>query len=236
MHFPKRPWMLLSGAFLLFINAAGQAAETAHPIVAGFERFYTGDKADLAAGGQLLLGELNCVSCHSPGGTTVRKQAPVLDGVANRIRHSYLKKYLSDPHAVKPGSTMPDLLSDDPDKAAKVEAIVQFLASTGSLKQERADPKLVNSGKDLFGKVGCAACHGPREANGQAPKDLPAYAIPLGDLKAKYTIASLSAFLDNPLAVRPSGRMPHLLMFKDPTKKGARTPRTSPIFFCKEPR
>ena len=97
--------------------------------------------ADLAAGGQLLLGELNCTSCHQAEGAVVRKQAPVLDGVASRVRLGYLTKYLTDPHAVKPGSTMPNLFADDPDKAAKVEALVHLLAATGTLRQERPDIK-----------------------------------------------------------------------------------------------
>ena len=33
---------------------------------------------------------------------------------------------------------------------------------------------------------------------------------PLGDLAGKYTVASLAAFLQDPLKVRPSGRMPGL--------------------------
>ncbi len=39
--------------------------------------------------------------------------------------------------------------------------------------------------------------------------------MPLGDLRAKYSIASLAAFLENPHAVRPSGRMPGILNAKE---------------------
>jgi hypothetical protein len=46
-------------------------------------------------------------------------------------------------------------------------------------------------------------------------KNLPAYVVPLGDLKEKYSISSLAAFLADPLQTRPSGRMPHLLTRKD---------------------
>src|SRR5262249_27024259 len=38
---------------------------------------------------------------------------------------------------------------------------------------------------------------------------------PLGDLKAKYSISSLAAFLQDPLHSRPSGRMPHILDAKE---------------------
>ena len=59
---------------------------------ARFRGFHTGAKADAAKGGQLLLGELNCTSCHATKspveGSLSRKQAPILDGVASRARRS----------------------------------------------------------------------------------------------------------------------------------------------------
>ncbi|MCE9534341.1 MAG: cytochrome c1, partial [Planctomycetes bacterium] len=114
-----------------------------------------------------------------------------------------------DPHGMKPGTTMPDLFANDADKAWKLDALTQYLATTGGLKQERPDPKGVILGKDLYSKIGCVACHGPRDAAGLAEKNLAPHVVPLGDLKAKYSIPSLTAFLDNPLQSRPSGRMPH---------------------------
>src|SRR5271166_4123776 len=70
------------------------AADAPHPVIAGFERFYVDEKADLVAGGRLLLGELNCVSCHQTGGPATHKQAPILDRVASRVRADYLTKFL----------------------------------------------------------------------------------------------------------------------------------------------
>src|SRR5436305_226593 len=100
------------GALLLAGPPAPAATPASHPVVPGFERFHAGAGADPARMGRLLLGELNCVSCHQPDDASLgRKQAPVLDGVANRVRVSYLKKFLRDPQAVKPGSTMPGLFA-----------------------------------------------------------------------------------------------------------------------------
>jgi len=194
---------------------AGVAAPPDHPIVPGFERFYTGEKADPARGGQLLLGELNCVSCHklAESSPTV-KQAPVLDFVTARTRIGYLRKFLRDPQAVKPGTTMPGLFAGDPARDQKVEAVLHFFASTGSLRQERPSMKGVGSGRDLYHKVGCVACHGSRDAIGNADK-VAATSVPVGDLKTKYSIAGLAAFLEDPQHVRPSGRMPKLLAGKE---------------------
>jgi mono/diheme cytochrome c family protein len=184
-------------------------------VVPGFERFYTGQKTDLARGGQLLLGELNCTSCHqSNDGSAGRKQAPILDYVASRVRPGHLRKFLRDPQGVKPGTTMPNLFAEDPEREQKVEALVHFLACSGTPRQERPDLKTINSGRDLYGKVGCVACHGTRDAAGNPYKLLPT-SVPLGDLKTKYTIATLIGFLDAPHVVRPSGRMPKLLNTKE---------------------
>ncbi len=186
-----------------------------HPIVAAFERFHTDAKAEPRLGGQLLLSELNCVRCHTSTDTTLsHKPAPVLDRVGNRLRISYLKQFLMSPQRTKPGTTMPNLFDNDPEQAAKVEALVHFLASTGTLRHERPDPKSLRTGRDLYAKVGCIACHGTRDAKGNADQVWPS-SVPLGDLRSKYTIASLASFLENPQAIRPVGRMPHLLQKKE---------------------
>jgi len=211
----SRPPLLAALATLL-LPAALARADASHPIVPGFERFFTGEKADAARGGQLLLTELSCVSCHQTAVVGLeRKQAPVLDSVGSRVRMGYLRKFLADPQAAKPGTTMPNLLAADPDRAATAEALTHFLASTGSPRQERLDGKVVAAGRDLYHKVGCAVCHGPRDAVGLPEKSQPAFAVPLGDIKAKYTLPGLTAFLDNPLQVRPSGRMPHVVAGKE---------------------
>lgn len=186
----------------------------AAPVVAGYERLHWKAADPSERGGDLLLTELNCTSCHQSD-SLAKKQAPILDNLGTRVRPGYLRKYLSDPHKEKPGTTMPNLFADDPDKDAKVEALVHFLATTGKLTQGRPDLKAVIRGRDLFTKVGCVACHGPRDINGEATKIDAPYLVPLGNLKAKYSLPGLTAFLASPLQTRPSGRMPHLLNSKD---------------------
>ncbi|MBI3468267.1 MAG: c-type cytochrome [Planctomycetes bacterium] len=191
-------------------------APSTHAIVAGFERFFTGSAADTVHGGRLLLGELNCTSCHAAEGLSeafvLRKQAPILDGVGARVKRTWLRRFLSDPHSVKPGTTMPDLFAGvtEPEKERQVESLVHFLASTGTVSQARPDQRFVPNGQKLYHQVGCVACHGPLDESAQ-PAVTRATSVPLGDLASKYTIPSLIAFLQDPLKVRPSGRMPGLL-------------------------
>src|SRR4051794_18373307 len=159
------PAVLLLAGTLHPAGAQKPLAGAAHPVVPGFERFFTAPTADAAKGGQLLLGELNCVSCHKadavPSALVPRRQAPVLDGVASRLKRGFLRSFLSDPHAVKRGTAMPDVFAGLPpqEKQRQVEALVHLLASTGALPQERPERKLIAAGRDLYQKVGCVACH-----------------------------------------------------------------------------
>ena len=191
--------------------ATADDASPSHPIVAGFERLYTDADVDAVVGGRLLLGELNCTSCHVADEKFLphlnNKQAPVLDAVGSRVRPEFIRAYLTDPQAKKPGTTMPHVLAglDVEKRAETVENLVHFLSTTGRIKDTPGDRRAVAEGKKLFEQVGCVACHGAREGGATLPTS-----IPLGDLASKYTIASLSGFLREPHKVRPSGRMPSL--------------------------
>src|SRR5262245_3247987 len=91
------------------------SAADAPPRVIGFERIYAERQSDAVAAGHLLLGELNCTSCHQAepamASAIQRKPAPVLDSVCSRVRPQYLLKFLADPQATKPGTTMPNVLA-----------------------------------------------------------------------------------------------------------------------------
>lgn len=210
MHLAKLA--LVAALVSLAILAPASAVEPVHPVVAGFERFHRGPNSDKIRGGQLLLGELNCVSCHAVQSATIdRKQAPGLDRVGSRVRVGWLRKFLADPAAVKPGTTMPHLLAADAAKAEKVEALVHFLASTGTVRHERSDLKAIIVGRDHYQKLGCFACHGPRDALGRAERTTVPYFVPIGEVAGKYSVPGLAAFLEKPHETRPSGRMPSLV-------------------------
>ncbi|MDZ4687086.1 MAG: c-type cytochrome, partial [Planctomycetaceae bacterium] len=132
--------------------------------------------------------------------------APVLDDVGSRVRLDWLRKFLAEPHATKPGTSMPDLLGHvAPDqRRAHVESLLHYLATTGSVADTHADQTAAKRGRAMFERIGCTACHDSQKA---AAKPL-ATSVLLPDLAAKYTSASLAAFLKDPLKSRPSGRMP----------------------------
>lgn len=189
------------------------------PVIPGYQQFHS--QSSDAAGGEILWSELNCVACHQQSsaelGNLSAKAAPDLSLVGSRVRPEYLRAYLKDPHQLKPGATMPDVLGNLPqaERAEAIENLTHFLASTGRLQESRKRSREINAGKNLYHEIGCVACHGPREGSPSEAAQLK----PLGTLEAKYSIPSLAAFLQDPLKVRASGRMPALRLDTDQATK-----------------
>jgi len=74
-----------------------------------------------------LFGAKTCGACHSVTGVpgAVGAVGPKLDGIGKTRDVAFLTKWLKDPAAVKPGTTMPNLgLSDD-----EAKAIAEFLVT-----------------------------------------------------------------------------------------------------------
>lgn len=196
------------------LTSVASVTAMAEPVVPGFDRLaaHVGS-ADVS--GNVLLGELNCVSCHQAdeaiGQRIPTKSAPLLSGVGSRVTPQYLREFLTNTHATKPGTSMPDLFHGVPaeQRTKDVEDLVHFLVSKGGgvppTKKGGSD-RLVEQGRALYHSVGCVACHAPEK---DADK-LTSASVPLGKLAKKTTVDVLSKFLMDPLKVRPSGRMPNL--------------------------
>ncbi len=164
--------------------------------------------------GLVLIEELNCSACH-PGDPSLAgrsRKAPRLAELASRVNPHYLEAFLRAPHAVKPGTLMPDLLSslDEAGRKAAAASLTHFLYSLkkGEFALQAPDAVAAEHGKSLFHSRGCAACHSPRDDKGA--ELLPRTSVPLGALEKKYSFRSLVDFLRQPHASRPSGRMPDL--------------------------
>ena len=182
----------------------------AHPIVPGLDS----SKISPELKGRVLIEELNCAACHKSEAkfAAQSKKAPRLSAIGSRLDPEYIKQFISDPHKTKPGTTMPDLLSsmEKKEKQEAAESLTHFLMS---LKKNTFKPKVpdlvaAKQGERFFHAKGCVSCHSPRDAKGN--ETMAKNSAPLGDLTGKYSHQSLVAFLRNPHAVRPSGRMPRL--------------------------
>ena len=216
--------------------------EARRPIVPSFERFHTSGQ-DAEEGGRLLAGDLNCVACHAASEDVSQfvsiKQAPRLDAVGKRVKPEWMLKFISDPHSVKPGTTMPHLLGGMSEEKKKevALAITNFLVGSDvvAASTNRADGR---AGERLFHESGCLACHAPQDGREYQANT----SVPLVGLGDKYSRGSLEAFLKDPLAVRASGRMPRLDLGGDGWRHVAQyltgedsAVATSPREFPKEP-
>jgi cytochrome c553 len=216
MHFylNKRK-AIFAGVFILLLHPFDEGSLLADaPLVAGYERLKQDDQSTSIERGELLLGELNCTSCHEADATiTARvwpRTAPDLSTAGARLTPHYLQSYLSDPQSKKSGVTMPNIFhaSEAAAKDGAIDFLVHFLASQGGgLKPNRmgGSDSLVEQGRKLFHGVGCVACHGPEEAANDGMR----YQS-LDSLPEKTTLDALVEFLKDPHATRPSGRMPDL--------------------------
>jgi cytochrome c551/c552 len=184
--------------------------------------------------GRYLTEESGCVRCHhsakenSIATGLVSRSGPDLSSAGRRVRSGWLMRWLESPQQLRPGAAMPEMFS--PDEAGQVEryAVTRYLVSLGGPLREtprrpRRGQQEASStrGERLFSSLGCIACHGsPADAKLKKKEDVtPSFAFvapvriyPLTGLASKTTPEQLAVYLKNPLAVDPSGRMPHMLL------------------------
>lgn len=155
--------------------------------------------------GELLIADSSCTACHEASAATVRRlgtaPAPKLlgpTGVGSRLSTEAIGARLRA-HGDDHGLRMPDLFGALSDKDAATKALVHFLASQGGplpTAPTVTSRALADAGATAWATLGCTACHATEAS--------------LGDLANAWTLLSLSAFLADPLASHPAGRMPNL--------------------------
>jgi len=185
-------------------------AAFSQPVIPGL----VSSELDPALKGLVLIEELNCAACHQSEAPFAgrSKKAPRLSAVGSRVNPAYLEAFIRDPHGTKPGTTMPDALAklgkSERDEAAR--ALTHFLLSLkkNHFSPQAPDAVAADHGEPLFHSRGCVACHSPRDADGI--ELLQGKSTPLGALEKKYSVKSLTEFLQRPHASRPSGRMPDM--------------------------
>jgi len=222
----RRISLLLAGSLFTGLPLAqahvGMSPPVDHALVAGFDRFFKAgdDDARLAEGGAHLLNELNCVACHA----APKEWQEVLPGrakldlsaVGNRLSTDDIRAFIQNPQHVKKGTIMPGLFAGSANDDKAVAALTSYLSSLkkGEIKKYPAGD--AKHGRELYHTVGCIACHDPAKVAEYRPAEAPEGmevakltfpSVPLA-LGERYDRDALAAFLQDPLAVRHSGRMP----------------------------
>lgn len=208
--------LIYFAAIIFFASLLDAATLRAEPLVIGFERFHT--DAPTAEGGRLLYNELGCANCHGGETGLPARRGPDLNGVTRRVNATWLREFLTNPPGEHAGSVMPRLL--EPNKPEDIEAVLNYLGTLKPESVEKAKPLGdVNAprGGELFHSFGCVACHAPR-SDFTPPEGSPQdseytyRSVSFPDLRKKWSLSSLAAFINDPLKVRPDGRMPRTAM------------------------
>ncbi len=200
--------------YLMEIAATGQ--QTMTPQLAS-----GGEPTDRIKG-LALIDQFGCVNCHRGDIGSMFPAARAPDLTLAGLGPDYIRTFLADPQHVKPGVKMPSVMTNlDVDaRNSTMDAIGQYLSSqntssrtSDSSTNERYERRAIerdsaDRGKELYDSIGCVACHSPVDEHGS--EVLADQSVLLGDLAAKYSHGSLTAFLENPHATRPSGRMPNM--------------------------
>lgn len=202
----------LSVSIAVLVGQVG-AAETA-PVIPGLHHKHPLDERQI---GGVLVNELRCASCHEGMDDSNMKAAPDLRQVGARLNPAYLQRFIADPAALHPGTTMPGMLSAETaaSRRAISEAITHYLLSLQEpvSPAEKTPEGNAQAGHELFHSVGCIACHSPRDEAGKETST--AGDVSLAHVSAKYRPYALADFLLDPLKTRPSGRMPDMNLSKD---------------------
>jgi len=115
---PIRPWLAIR------MPTFNLSTEERNKLVAGFQHGAnqpTFEEPELFVkwepgereGAVKLWNAYNCVSCHSMGFTKDKPLAPDLHNASRRLRPSWIKKWITNPQNILPGTVMPSFFGDD---------------------------------------------------------------------------------------------------------------------------
>jgi len=120
------------------------------------------------AEGRRLVAEARCAACHNA--PDLERPAPPLDGIGSRVSANWLYNWLRRHNVV----------AQTPSQSADLTAHLMASKSTAPVKPRRANEVAIGKGGELFGTMGCVACH-------------PSGALPA--MGSKYTLPLLTARL-----------------------------------------
>lgn len=163
--------------------------------------------------GRALVVEHHCTRCHDlPGATAeLRREGPTLAGIGSRRNRDWMERWILNPRAMRDTATMPAVFHG-PDAAGKAQAVAAYLASlkAESTANTRLPSGIVVTGRSLYEKLHCIACHDPPDRPGHEQGR-----IPHSQVRAKFVPGTLAAYLLDPARHHPWTRMPHFRLTPD---------------------
>jgi cytochrome c2 len=140
-----------------------------------------------------LVTRYRCLSCHSVSGFGGDVSTVPLDRIGSQLQHDYVAKYLMNPGAVRVSveARMP-VFHMLPDEARQIADYFSTVFLDDSLDQydARFTAAEARRGEELYGQLGCRACHQLGTAGGYVGPELSSTG---GRLKPGWIAAWLSA-------------------------------------------
>lgn len=153
--------------------------------------------------GQLVT-RYRCLSCHSVGGFGGDLSTVPLDRIGSQLQHDYIAKYLLNPGAVRVSveARMPvfHMLSDEAKSIADYFSAV-FLDDSLDKYDTNFTPSETRRGQELYGQLGCQACHQLGTKGGYVGPELSASGV---RLKPGW----IAAWLSKPQTYKPDTLQP----------------------------
>ncbi len=211
LHYTSKPDG--SAAFRLFWEEASFTRQTIPPAAFKAEATAATTLGALQRRGRTLFASQNCAKCHNPGtslGSSPMPEtaeiAPILFGSGDRTSEAWLRRWIADPRALKPGTNMPSLVDATTDEGRQhASDLAAYVASLkmGTPPGTAPDPALAQEGGAHFHELGCVACHNaPDKGLTDSTR------VPLNNVASKYLPGALAAFLLHPDANHPFTKMP----------------------------
>ena len=170
---------------------------------------------ELAERGRAAVVRHGCARCHSGAlpGVVEGPPGPSLADAGRRLDRGWLLDWLADPAEVRHGAAMPALFGSDRAGFMERWLIADALARGGEAKPVDPPPGDHRAGRRAFLGLGCMACHLVPDVDPTGADD--PGRLPLHGLGDRMKADDLAAFLGNPHARYPDGRMPRLPVTPD---------------------
>jgi cytochrome c2 len=158
---------------------------------------------DVEEAGQRIIDKYVCTSCHTIGKESGGMVGPDLNQVTIRRTDEWLRKWLENPAAVKPGTFMPKFDWE----AGEIEAVIAYMkqlvvpVDAGALLKESGGG--IKAGRVLIEAYQCYACHEVAEQPGRALYP------DLTTVKGRRDAAWEKTWLTDPQQVTPGTFMPN---------------------------
>lgn len=161
-----------------------------------------------------LFAAYACHRCHKSEIETaslfeLSLPAPDLAGVGDRLDAAWLAAWIRNPTALRPGTTMPAVVSRHAEvgsaEAAHIAAFLSELSADDPRTEDAAGSENADEGARLFESLGCLSCH-----HFEVPPHDDEYdRVSLHYAAAKYQPDALTAFLLQPDRHDPATEMPN---------------------------